>query len=216
MFKQLRIAACLLSLPLSAFAADTASWTDWTDIHHGSFVQNGTTVDVTYTGSAFALDHGAYFYNVPTSFTSPEITNTPGSNGTLEMSGGDATVHTFAFSSAVIDPVIALYSVGQGGVPVRFIFNTDHFSITSSTANGAWGGGLLTQAGDTVTGREGNGLLQFKGSYTSISFTTPDAEFHYGGTVGAPTVAVPEPEVGGLALAGLLVAGGLMRRRQAR
>lgn len=208
-----RFAAALLALPLSVFAADTASWTNWVDIHHGSLTQNSNTINVGYTGSAFALDHGSYFYDVPSSFTSATITNTPGTNGTLEMAGGDSTVHTFTFSQAVVDPVIALYSVGQGGRPVRFVFDTSAFSITSATANGHWGGGSLIQAGNTVTGVEGNGLLQFTGSYTSISFTTPDYEYHYGGTVGAPTVAVPEPEAAGMVLAGLMVAGALLRRR---
>lgn len=208
-----RFAVTVLALPLSVYAADTASWTNWTDINHGSLTQNGSTINVGYTGSAFALDHGSYFYDVPSSFTSAAITNTPGTNGTLEMAGGDRTVHTFTFSQAVIDPVIALYSVGQGGLPVRFVFDTSNFSITSATANGHWGGGSLTQVGDTVTGVEGNGLLQFTGSYTSISFVTPDYEYHYGGTVGAPIAAVPEPEAAGMALAGLMVAGALLRRR---
>lgn len=208
-----RFAASLLALPLSAFAADTASWTNWVDLNHGTLIQNGNTINVSYAGSAFALDHGAYFYDVPSSFTSATITNTPGTNGTLEMAGGDATVHSFTFSQAVIDPVIALYSLGQPGVSVRFIFDTDQFSIASATANGHWGGGSLVQAGNQVTGLEGNGLLQFKGSFTSINFTTPDYEYHYGGTVGAPVVAVPEPATTGMALAGLLMAGAMLRRR---
>lgn len=208
-----RFAAALLALPLSVFAADTASWTNWVDAHHGSLTQNGSTIDVGYTGTVFTLDHGAYFYDVPSSFTSATITNTPGTNGTLVMYGGDASIHTFTFSQAVINPVIALYSVGQPGVPVRFIFDTSSFSITSATANGHWGGGSLTQVGNTVTGVEGNGLLQFTGSYTSISFTTPDYEYHYGGTVGTPLAAVPEPEAAGMALAGLIVAGAWLRRR---
>lgn len=209
-----RFAVALLALPLSVYAADTASWTNWTDLNHGSLTQNGSTINVGYTGSAFAVDHGSYFYDVPTSFTSADITNTPGTNGTLEMAGGGSTVQTFTFSQAVIDPVIALYSLGQPGLAVHLVFDTSDFSITSSTANGHWGGGSITQSGNTITGIEGNGLLQFKGSFTSISFATPDYEYHYGGTVGAPLAAVPEPETAGMALAGLMVAGTLLRRRR--
>lgn len=174
--------------PVQATPLDTASWTHWTSSPGGiggDFIQGSHSIDVTYTGNASGVDYGAHIYNVPSSFTNAEVTNTPGTNGTLIMTGGTDDIHNFHFSQAVIDPIIDLFSVGQRGVPVTFNFLNDAtFSILSQGA-GNWGGGLLTQSGSSVTGLEGNGLLQFHGTYTDISFITPDYEFYYGATVGA-------------------------------
>jgi len=197
---------------------DTANWTHWTSSAPGSiggnFTQGSHTINVIYTGNAFGVDYGSHIYNVPASFTSAEVTNTPGTNGTLLMAGGTSEINTFHFSQAVVNPIIDLFSVGQGGVPVTFNFLNDAtFSILSQGA-GNWGGGLLTQSGSSVTGWEGNGLLQFHGTYTDISFTTPDYEFYYGATVGAIN-AVPEPATYMLVLGGLgLIAWTTRRRKQ--
>lgn len=203
--------------PVQATPLDTASWTHWTSTAPGSiggnFTQGFHTIDVTYTGNASGVDYGSHIYNVPASFTSAEVTNTPGTNGTLLMTGGTNEINTFHFSQAVVNPLIDLFSVGQGGVPVTFNFlNNATFSLLSQGA-GNWGGGLLTQSGSSVTGWEGNGLLQFHGTYTDISFTTPNYEFYYGATVGAIN-AVPEPATYALILAGMGLIVWTTRRRK--
>lgn len=213
------IIGVLFIAPAQAIPLDTASWTHWTSPSSGSFTQGSNTINVTYTGSTFGVDYGSYIYNVPASFTSAEVTNTPETNGTLLMTGGTSGINGFHFSQAVVDPIISLFSVGQTGVPVSFNFlDNAAFTIVSQGA-GNWGGGLLTQNGSSVTGWEGNGLLKFIGTYTDILFTTPDYEYFYGATVGAvdaipPASVIPEPATYALILIGMGLMGWTTRRRK--
>jgi len=205
--------------PAQATPLDTASWAHWTSSANGNFTQGSNTINVTYTGNTFGVDYGSYIYNVPTSFTSAEVTNTPETNGTLLMTGGTNEINGFHFSQAVVDPIISLFSVGQSGLPVTFNFLNDAtFSIVSQGA-GNWGGGLLTQSGSSITGWEGNGLLKFIGTYTDILFTTPNYEYFYGATVGAidaipPASVVPEPATYTLILGGIGLMGWTAHRRK--
>ena len=196
--------------PVPAMAA--ATWTSWTSTDSSTTASgNIGAITVTYTGSTFGIDYNANIYDVPSSFTSGSITNTPGTNGTLLMTGGTTDANTFHFSTPILNPIVDLFSVGQGGVPVTFNFlgGSTAFSILSQ-GTGHWGGGSLIQSGNSVTGIEGNGLIQFTGTYTDISFTTPNNEYYYGATVGS----VPEPETYALFMAGLGVMGFIARRRK--
>ncbi|MDQ3186373.1 MAG: PEP-CTERM sorting domain-containing protein [Pseudomonadota bacterium] len=211
------IIGVMLTTPVQAVPIDTASWTNWTSSVPGSisgnFTQGSDTINVTYTGNVFGVDYGSHIYNVPASFTSAQVTNTPGTNGTLLMTGGTSEINSFHFSQAVVDPIIDLFSLGQAGMPVTFNFLNDAAFTILSQGAGNWGGGLLTQSGSSVTGWEGNGLLQFHGTYTDISFTTPNYEYYYGATVGA-TNAVPEPATYALILGGLVLIAWTARRRK--
>ena len=81
------ILGALVIAPAQAIPLDTASWTKWDSSTSGSFTQDSNIINVTYTGSTFGVNYGAQFYNVPASFTDSEVTNTPGTNGTLLMTG---------------------------------------------------------------------------------------------------------------------------------
>jgi hypothetical protein len=204
-----------LMLPLSA-SAGLVNWTSWSDSSTGTSSQNGNNITVTYTGEVFDVSYDpSIFDDVPTSFTNAEVSNTPGSNGTLLMQGGGSQIlNKFIFSSAVIDPYINLFSVGQWSVPVEFNFTNATPEILAQGA-GHWGGGLLQQSGNIITGYEGNGLLKFTGTFTEISFYTPLYEYYYGGTVGlADKVNVPEPTT--LSLMLIAAAAFFARRRRIR
>ncbi|MET3133951.1 hypothetical protein AAKU55_004244 [Oxalobacteraceae bacterium GrIS 1.11] len=215
-FIKLGIAAALIA-PLHAMAVPTVNWTSWSSSSTGTSAQNAQSINVSYSGDTIGLDHNAYIYDVPSSFTSAEVTNTPGNLGTILMQGGNATINTFHFSHAVVNPYIALFSVGQDSVPVSFNFlNGASFSVLSQGA-GHWAGGSLTAlpGNTTIVGREGNGVLKFNGTFTDISFTTPNSEYYYGATIGLANVAaVPEPSNYAMLLAGLAGLGLVLRRRR--
>lgn len=202
------LAVCFLPAQVMASIPETsASWAEW-DGTSGGFVQNGHVIEVTYTGQTDGtiINSGFIFNAVPSSFTSSSVTNTPGDNGTIKITGGNDSFGHFHFSQAVINPIIALWSVGRDGSPVSFVFDSANFEILSQGA-GNWGGGSLIKSGATVTGYEGNGLVQFIGSYTDINFSLPDYENYYGATVGAlmqEIVSVPLPSAFWLLGSGLM------------
>jgi PEP-CTERM motif len=95
----------------------------------------------------------------------------------------------------------------------QFNFNTS-FAIESGGPSAEYGGTSITSVGNTVFGVEGNGVIQFNGAVTSISWTNPVFENWYGFTLGVPVAAVPEPETYALMLAGLAALGAVTRRRR--
>ena len=155
MKKVILLTALILNSGSAIVASESASWASWSGTT-GTFVQNGNTIPVIYSGQYNWIDYTAVIFNdVPTSFTNSIVTNTPGNNGTIASGGGH------------------------------------------------WGGGTLLQTGNSVTGYEGDGLLQFIGTYNDIAFTTPNYEYYYGTTVRDPVSEIPEPEVYVMLLMGL-------------
>ena len=90
-----------------------------------------------------------------------------------------------------------------------------------------YGGQGLVKQGSSIYGTEGNGIVQFVGTYSSITFTTPDYENFYALTFGedgtltdnppptTPPAATPEPAT--LSLFGMgLTAIPMLRRRWLR
>lgn len=204
--------AATLAVPLHA-SADPVSWIDWSG-KAGSIVQDGKTIDVAYTGAA-GISHSDYFSGFPTTFTSDEVSNGPGSNGFLQLSGGaSAQHHHIHFSSAVVNPYVAFLSLGAFNGAATFTFQGVNKIDLLSQGSGPWGGGGLTVSGNVVSGAEGNGVVRLNGTFTDLYFTTPVYENWYGAAIGAAEVSpVPEPGTWGMLLAGGAVLALVGRRR---
>jgi len=217
---------CLLLTLLATAASPAAfagpiSWTVWNACTPSSGSATGTMggVGVTYTGEiAFCHQSGVgnFNYFIPTStYTSATVSNAPTDGGMIAISGTTAT-HTFTFASPVTNLVFSEVSLGQPSVPVTYNFS-DPFTILSCGPNGVYGGGCITQSGNSMIGHEGDGTIEFAGTLSTLSFTVTGSEYWNGFTIGTPGGSapgpVPEPSTFvllGTGLAGLL---GAARRK---
>lgn len=215
---KLALAASTLALSGLAHSA-TIDWNTWTTNGSGN-IGGSTPVTVTYTGemSGVYIDYPSW--TPGTTFADGTVvSNAPvASNGIVRLVGGGegATVDTITFSQAVTNPVFAIWSLGQGGINASFNFIGATPVLVSGGNSAEYGGSGISVSGNSVFGNEGNGTVQFMGTFTSISWTNPTSEDWYGFNVGIAGVsAVPEPGSVGLLLAGLTLVG-LARRRASK
>jgi hypothetical protein len=220
------VAAFLVASALSIVAAPVSAatiWTDWTSAtigNPGSALGTVSGVTVRYAGevNGNTVTNGTdLFWNPSTTYVGGTSTTSPDTvRDGIALNGSFTGTNTITFSSAVVNPLIAIWSLGQGGAPASFIFSlTPTFEVGGANAN--FGGSAITVSGNTVSGQEGNGVVQFTGTFSSISWTdTPENFYEF--TVGingvaGPTASVPEPLSVSLIALGLLGLGA-MRRKQ--
>lgn len=211
----------LIGLVLSALSAQPAlagpiTWTDWSTWSyggHGSAAGTIGDIAVSYSGDVMFGQTGSginyWTEGSPAPYTgSSVIDNAPTAAEMIAIRLGNWT-NTITFSSAVVNPIMAIVSLGKPTVAVTWDFDAP-FTVLSE-GRGYWGDGSYTVgAGDTLTGSELHGAIQFIGTFTSISWKTDVQETWQGFTLGLPVQPVAEP--GALALLGLAFAGLLIRR----
>jgi hypothetical protein len=195
-------------IALMSTAAHATTWTQWSSDSAGVM----GAVNVTYAGDTFGLATNYPSWD-PTATFDGAGNPPPQGGGEIQLTGGNQDVNTITFSSAVLNPVMAIWSLGQNNDPTRFVFGTSNISLLSGGPSAEYGGQAITLAGNTVTGVEGNGVIRFNGLVSSISWTNPDYEFWYGFTVGAG--GAPEPATWAMMLVGFGGLGATLRRRRA-
>jgi hypothetical protein len=210
------------------------NWALWnypqtTGLTGGAATGSTSDVGVTYSGNVNASTQIGGFVWLPTStFSGGTVADAPTNNTEITLTGGAGTAtNTIAFSQAVTDPVLAIASLGQGGINAQFDFlGSPSFAIEAGGPSANFGGSSIVMCGSNVCGQEGSGVIQFFGTFSSISWTNPVFEDYYLITVGDEGLAsvvtgatVPESSTWAMALigfAGLGFTGWRGRRRLAR
>jgi len=212
------LTASLIVLVATSVEAAT-SWTDWTSASNGSSGSAAGTlggVGVSYSGEVLGsvINGFSSIWAPNSSFIGGTVTTSPSIVGDDIRLQGIPGTNTITFTSPVENPVFAIWSLGSPGAAASFTFNATP-TLQAGGPNSSFGGSSITVSGDVVSGREGNGVVQFSGTFTSISWTdTP--EFFYAFTVGlnGPLSPVPEPAV--LTLLGAGFAGLVWTLRKRR
>jgi hypothetical protein len=186
----------IVLLAAGAARANVISWNTWTSDSTGSLVVGSTPVTVSLATSNYHADIPNYPSWTPASSWADGtiVNNAPvPANGIIQLTGGTTDVNTLSFSTPITDPVVAIWSLGGGSTSASFVFDeTPHF--VAGGPNAEYGGSAITVSGNVVSGIEGNGTVQFLGTFSSITWTNPQYEDWYGFNVGVAGLAtVPEP-----------------------
>jgi hypothetical protein len=182
------------------------------------------TINITYSGEIYSLSEfnnpsGTDWFNYPGAYLSDYVTTLPPRGNFIAVTGYSGLVNTITFSSPVTNLLMAIGSLGRFDLQSTLVFDKNATVISSGA--GLYGNGPLTMSGpSTLVGNEGNGMIQFTGTFSSLSWTIPNEELYMVYNIGISNVgaaAVPEP---GQVAASLLLLAGIggyvwMKRRKA-
>jgi hypothetical protein len=216
--------------------ATAVTWADWTGATPGvpggsasaTIATSPTPVSVSYSGEVESLVLDYPSWGPSSSYVGGTVSNAPPQSGNIvQLFGGITSIDTINFSTPVVDPVMAIWSLGASGTLAQFDFTSaEPFTIEAGGPSNEYGGASIFTTSSTpftIYGAEGNGTLQFNGTFSSISWDNPAFENWYGFTVGiegvASTSGVPLPgslPMAGVGMFGILAWAGVKSFRQAR
>jgi len=207
LFRTLLLAG-FLALTCPVYATPWTNWTSATAGANGGGAANGSLggVTVSYQGEldSFVTNGTSTIWSPNSSFIGGSVTSAPSAVGDdLRLNGSSTGINTILFGSAVVNPLIAFWSLGGPGGSASFTFLDGLTPIVQAGGpNSISGGSSITALGSVVTGVDGNGVVQFMGTFNKIEFTSTFEDF-YAFTVGVSDSAVPEPALMALVAAGL-------------
>ncbi|WP_310475321.1 PEPxxWA-CTERM sorting domain-containing protein [Sandarakinorhabdus sp.] len=207
-----RIFAVAVAAMMSTSASAAINWTDWTGIT--STLATGTLAGGTVTLSGpfdtAQISGGTdYWRTAGNPWPAYDaLSNLPTNNDFIAPSGSQS-LHTITFSKAVLNPYIAIISLGRTNIQTNWTFGAPFILVDEG--QGFWGNGVFSIVGNTISAGEAHGVIQFNGKFTSLTLLTNQTENWSGLTIGS---AVPEPASWAMLIAGFGLVGAAARRRR--
>jgi hypothetical protein len=178
------------------------------------------TVGITYTGDVAPWTQinnvgNNYFSVYPSVFTSSTVSNLPTNVDLITLAQAHTFIDTIAFSTPVTNPILDIVSLGQPGGPVSYYFNATPVILSQGAAFFGGCANCLYIGNNQLTGVEGNGVVEFLGTFSQLSWTTTGGEAWNGVTVAVAGEATQENNQGTgtpepATFTSLLIAAGLI------
>lgn len=141
------IARCLAGLTLAVALGSTVdaaplTWTDWTTATSSSATGTLGSITVTFSGQVDTGDTqtggGTYFWGTNSAIYTPTGTENPPPNADIiALDGGSSLTQTVTFSNPVVNPLMAVASIGtlwSGGVQQDYNFNQPFTLLNSGSS----------------------------------------------------------------------------------
>ena len=158
----------------------------------GSLIQVTFAGEIVEAGSAFGTLNNSFWadtnYNGNT-YVSENVPELPTNSDRLGLSGKAVAVQTLTFSHPVTNLVMNLWSLGSPTVPGSYQFDQPFVVLSQSTQYN-----VFTVNESAITGLEGSGTIQFNGTFSSLSWVVPAAEFYSVWNVGVTANPAPDEE----------------------
>ena len=133
---------------------------------------------------------GFNFWATDAPYISTEVPNGPPNSDLLQLQGGSATEYRVTLSEPIVDPIMAILSLGQGGKPTTYDFDSPFEIVSQGVGNfGGCPTCLVELPGDVLEGSEGHGTIRFDGEFSTFSWTVPTPEYWHGFTFAIRTTA---------------------------
>ena len=204
------------------WTADTQSTSNTNGSASGTISTPQGTVNISYSGDVVSSTQinnvgTDYYSSWPAVYTNSTVSNSPTNVDVITLSESRAFTDTLTFSTAITNPIIDIVSLGSPGSPTGYLFSATPVILSQGAASFGGCGTCLSVTGNTLNGTEGDGVVEFIGTFSTLSWTTTGGEFWNGftiGVAGAATSSAPEPAAW-TALPFALLALALLRRRRA-
>jgi hypothetical protein len=189
-------------ISVNVTASNTVYYVDWTAADPGAGTASGVinlpggqSVNVTFQaiGSSFMgaqLSCGVDYWSPSAPYISVEVPTAPPNCELLQLTGIPGTTYMVTLSQPIVDPIMAIVSLGSVANPTAYDFNAPFTIVSQGT--GHFGGGaasLTQQPGDVLRGAEGHGTIKFLGTFSTFSWTMPNPEVWHGFTFAIRTTA---------------------------
>lgn len=149
---------------------------------HGVLTPPGGDVQIAYTGEVGAGSAktgdvtgsgvGPVYFLPAATYESATVPNAPPQSGMITIWGSPSLTQTIAFSVPVRDALVAVVALNEtwtfGAPPILLSSGPDALAFNIPGATNA-----PTVSGNTVSGMDSNGVLEFPGVVTAITFTVP-------------------------------------------